>query len=157
MSKSKKFRILIGFISGILFGMGMVISGMADPLKPLGFLNITGDWDPSLGFVMIGALGVFIPFYHLLIKKRKTTLSGDQFICTINKKLDKNLFLGAAIFGIGWGTTGICPGAAIANILGGSNIILAYILCMIIGIVLGNQYLHGRLPLPFLGFYKKYE
>ncbi len=137
--------------------MGMIISGMADPVKTIGFLNITGDWDPSLAFVMGGALSVFIPFYHLVIKKRTTTISGDKFNSTVSKTIDKNLILGASIFGIGWATTGICPGPAIASILSGSNIILAFILCMLIGMILANQYLHGRLPLPFLGFYKKYE
>ena len=157
MSKSKVIRLVVGFISGLLFGAGMIISGMADPSKVIGFLDITGDWDPSLAFVMGGALAVFTPIYHLVIKKREASISGDKFTWTNNTKIDRNLILGAAIFGAGWGIAGFCPGPAMASVAGGSNIILAFILSMIVGMVSAGQYLKGRLPLPFIGFYKPYE
>jgi uncharacterized membrane protein YedE/YeeE len=154
MSKSKKIRILVGFISGILFGAGMIISNMVDPTKVIGFLNVTGDWDPSLAFVMGGALVVFTPIYHFVIKKRSYAISGDKFTWTTNIKIDGTLIWGAIIFGIGWGLAGFCPGPAMSSIGGGSNIILAFILSMLVGIVHANQYLAGRFPLPFVGYHK---
>ena len=157
MSKSKMFRILSGGFAGLLFGAGMIISGMANPAKVIGFLDVTGNWDPSLAFVMGGALAVFTPIYHLVIKKRTAAISGDKFSWTTNTTIDRNLILGAAIFGTGWGIAGFCPGPAMASIAGGSNIILAFILSMIVGMVHAGQYLRGRFPLPFLGYFKPYE
>ncbi len=151
---SKLIGIISGWVTGALFGAGMIISGMVDPVKVLAFLDITGNWDPSLAFVMGGALLVFTPFYHLVIKKRKKALSGDDFAYTTNNKVDGTLLSGAAIFGLGWGLAGICPGPAVASIGGGSNIILAFVLSMIVGMVHAKQYLAGRLPLPFVGYRK---
>lgn len=154
MSKSKKIRILIGWVSGGLFGSGMIISGMANPNKVIAFLDVFGDWDPSLAFVMGGALLVFTPIYHLVIKKRSVSLSGDKFTWTSNNTVDSTLISGAVIFGIGWGLAGFCPGPAVASIAGGSNIILAFILSMLVGMVHASQYLAGRFPLPFVGYRK---
>lgn len=154
MSKSKQIRILMGWISGSLFGAGMIISGMADPSKVIGFLNITGNWDPSLAFVMGGALAVFTPIYHFVIKKRSHAISKDKFTWTTNTTIDGTLIWGAVIFGAGWGLAGFCPGPAMASIGGGTNIVLAFVLSMIVGIVHANQYLAGRFPLPFVGFRK---
>jgi uncharacterized membrane protein YedE/YeeE len=155
MSKSKKIRILIGWLSGALFGAGMIVSGMVDPNKVIGFLNVTGDWDPSLIFVMGGAIAVFAPIYHLVIKKRTHAISGDLFTWTSNTKVDGTLIWGAVIFGAGWGLAGFCPGPAMSSIGGGTNIILAFVLSMLVGIVHANQYLAGRFPLPFVGYRKQ--
>jgi len=152
MSKLKFIRIIVGFISGALFGAGMIISGMVDPNKVIGFLNISGNWDPSLMFVMGGAITVFAPIYHLVIKKRSTAINGDQFAYSNNTKVDGNLIWGAIIFGAGWGLAGFCPGPALASMGGGTNIIFAFILSMLVGIVFANQYLAGRFPLPFVGY-----
>jgi uncharacterized membrane protein YedE/YeeE len=152
--KSQRIRIVIGWLSGALFGSGMIISGMVDPNKVIAFLDIFGDWDPSLAFVMGGALLVFTPIYHFIIKKRKTSISGDNFSWTSNTSVDSTLISGAVIFGAGWGLAGLCPGPAIASIGGGSNIILAFILSMIVGMVHANQYLAGRFPLPIVGYRK---
>lgn len=154
MTKAQLSRITVGLISGLLFGAGMVISGMVDPNKVIGFLNLTGAWDPSLAFVMGGALLVFVPCYHLIIKKRNKPLMGEKFNWTSNTQVDSTLISGAAIFGIGWGLAGFCPGPAIASVGGASNIIFAFILSMIVGIVCANQYLVGRLPLPIVGYRK---
>lgn len=154
MSKSKKIRIVIGFISGVLFGSGMIISGMVDPNKVIAFLDIFGEWDPSLAFVMGGALLVFTPMYHLVIKKRRVSISGDTFSWTSNKTIDGTLISGAVIFGAGWGLAGFCPGPVIASVGGGSNIILAFVLSMIVGMVHASQYLAGRFPLPIVGYRK---
>ena len=153
-SKAKIIRIVTGWISGALFGSGMIISGMVDPNKVIAFLDIFGEWDPSLAFVMGGALIVFTPIYHFVIKKRKKAINGDLFKWTSNTTVDATLISGAVIFGAGWGLAGLCPGPAIASIGGGSNIILAFTLSMIVGMVGANQYLAGRLPLPIVGYRK---
>ena len=149
------FKIVIALISGLLFGSGMIISQMVDPLKVLGFLNITGNWDPSLAFVMGGALAVFVPVYHLLIKKRSHALNGEKFSWTSNTKIDGQLISGALIFGAGWGLSGICPGPAMTSIGGGSLTIATFMLSMISGMILAKKYLQGRLPFPFIGQRKK--
>jgi len=154
MPKTQIIRIIIGLISGTLFGMGMIISNMVDPAKVLGFLNITGNWDPSLAFVMGGALAVFTPFYHFVIKKRSQAINGEQFSWTSNTTVDYTLISGAVIFGAGWGLAGFCPGPAITSLGSGSNIILAFILSMIVGMVHAKQYLLGRFPLPIVGYRK---
>lgn len=154
ISTSRKIRIVIGFISGILFGSGMIISSMVDPNKVVAFLDIFGEWDPSLAFVMGGALLVFTPIYHLVIKKRSAAISGDKFNVSTNKKIDGKLISGAVIFGAGWGLAGFCPGPAVASIGGGSHIVLAFVLSMIVGILFAKQYLAGRYPLPIIGYQK---
>ncbi|WP_413700033.1 DUF6691 family protein [Psychromonas sp. KJ10-10] len=155
MSKSKVIRIIVGWVSGALFGSGMIISGMVNPDKVIGFLNVTGNWDPSLIFVMGGALAVFAPFYHFIIKKRSHSISGDAFTWTTNTQVDGTLMWGAIIFGVGWGLAGFCPGPAISSVAGGTNIILAFILSMLVGIIHANQYLASRFPLPFVGYRKQ--
>lgn len=153
-SKVKAISIMVSLFSGALFGSGMIISGMVDPNKVIAFLDITGNWDPSLAFVMGGALLVFTPFYHFVIKKRKSAMSGEKFSWTSNNTVDGTLISGALIFGGGWGLAGFCPGPAVASIGSGSNIILAFILSMIVGMVHANQYLAGRFPLPIVGYRK---
>lgn len=148
-------KVIIGLISGILFGIGMIISNMVDPTKVIGFLNVTGNRDPSLAFVMGGALAVFTPIYHLVIKKRSHALNGEKMSWTSNTQIDRTLISGAAIFGVGWGVAGFCPGPAVASIGGGSMTIFVFILSMLIGIVFAKQYLQGSLPLPFIGRRKK--
>ncbi|MFT6927888.1 MAG: putative membrane protein YedE/YeeE [Psychromonas sp.] len=154
MTKSKIIRMAVSLLAGLLFGMGMIISGMVNPAKVIGFLNISGNWDPSLAFVMGGALAVFTPIYHFVIKKRSAAINGDKFSWTSNTKIDGSLISGALIFGAGWGLAGFCPGPAITSIASGSNIVLAFILSMIVGMVLAKQYQQGRLPLPFFGYRK---
>ncbi|WP_104040961.1 YeeE/YedE family protein [Vibrio hyugaensis] len=126
-------QISIVAFSGALFGMGMVISGMADPAKVIGFLDITGAWDPSLAFVMGGALAVFVPAYLLLIKPRSESVFGDEIVCPTSKTIDKKLVGGAALFGIGWGLLGVCPGPAVASLFTGNTQVLLFIAAMLIG------------------------
>jgi uncharacterized membrane protein YedE/YeeE len=154
MSKSKIIRMSVGLVAGLLFGMGMIISGMVNPAKVIGFLNITGNWDPSLAFVMGGALAVFTPIYHFVIKKRARAINGEKFSWTSKTKIDGTLISGALIFGAGWGLAGFCPGPAITSIASGSNTILAFILSMIVGIIFAKHYQQGHLPLPFVGYRK---
>ncbi|CAH1548648.1 DUF6691 family protein [Vibrio rotiferianus] len=126
-------QISIVAFSGVLFGIGMVISGMADPAKVIGFLDITGAWDPSLAFVMGGALAIFVPAYLLLIKPRNESVFGDEIICPTSKAIDKKLVVGAALFGIGWGLLGVCPGPAVASLFTGNTQALLFIAAMLVG------------------------
>ena len=106
---------LVSLITGIIFGIGLVISEMINPEKVLGFLDIFGNWDPSLAFVMIGALIVSSPMFHLL-KKRKKPIFANEFNYSNNKNLNKGLIYGSVLFGAGWGLAGLCPGPAISSL-----------------------------------------
>jgi uncharacterized membrane protein YedE/YeeE len=106
---------LISLISGIIFGIGLVISEMVDPAKVLGFLDLFGNWDPSLAFVMIGALVISSPLFHV-IKKREKPIFDAQFNYSNNKEINNKLIIGSALFGAGWGLGGLCPGPAISSI-----------------------------------------
>ena len=106
---------IISLVCGIIFGIGLTVSEMIDPAKVLGFLNIFGDWDPSLAFVMIGALIISSPFFHLF-KNNKKPICAKNFNYTTNKKINKKLIIGSSLFGAGWGLAGLCPGPAIASL-----------------------------------------
>jgi uncharacterized membrane protein YedE/YeeE len=111
---------LIAALAGLLFGVGLVVSGMANPAKVLGFLDIgaipTGGWDPSLAFVMLGALLVATPAFAWA-KRRQTPFCAEIFHWPQKTALDRRLLAGSAIFGIGWGLVGFCPGPAFAAFL----------------------------------------
>ena len=123
----------IALISGLLFGFGLTVSQMVDPNKVLNFLDIFGQWDASLIFVMVGALIVFATVYQFVITKREQALLGETISTLKNSKIDSRLILGAVFFGVGWGITGICPGPAIANLSGVEPKILAFVSLMVVG------------------------
>ena len=106
---------IISLVSGIVFGVGLVISEMINPEKVLGFLDLFGNWDPSLAFVMIGALIVSSPLFHI-IKNKEKPLFADKFNYSNNKEVNNRLIVGSALFGAGWGLGGLCPGPAISSI-----------------------------------------
>ena len=106
---------LVSLFCGIIFGIGLVISQMINPAKVLGFLNLFGEWDPSLAFVMIGALIISSPLFHLFKNKEKPIFS-SSFSITNKKEIDKELIFGSILFGAGWGLVGLCPGPAITSI-----------------------------------------
>ena len=106
---------LVALFCGTIFGIGLVISQMINPSKVLGFLNVFGEWDPSLAFVMIGALFVSSPLFHLFKNKEKPIFS-TSFSISENKEIDKRLIFGSILFGAGWGVAGLCPGPAISSI-----------------------------------------
>ena len=137
------FRIT-ALVSGILFGMGMAVSGMIDPAKVVGFLDISGNWDPSLAFVMGGALAVFMPSYFLLIKPRKQSVSGAKMCTPTNTKIDARLLSGAAIFGLGWGLAGICPGPAVASLALGNVSIVLFFVAMLAGSMFAKLVINAR-------------
>jgi len=140
MHLTRLLTLLISCLSGVLFGAGMIISEMVDPNKVIGFLNMTGDWDPSLALVMGGALAVFSPFYHLLIKKRSVAINGEQLPSALNPRIDSKLLFGAATFGAGWGLAGFCPGPVITSISGGSSIALLFTASMLLGVIAAKKY-----------------
>ena len=106
---------IVSLLCGIVFGIGLVISEMINPEKVLSFLNIFSDWDPSLAFVMIGALLVSTPVFHLF-KNKKKPLFSSNFLISSNKEVDKKLIIGSVLFGGGWGLIGLCPGPAITSL-----------------------------------------
>jgi uncharacterized membrane protein YedE/YeeE len=108
-------RIIIPLLCGLVFGTGLAISGMTDTRVVLGFLDITGAWDPSLLFVMGGALAVTVPGFWLA-QKRSTPILGDKFHLPASCAIQAKPLLGSAIFGIGWGLYGYCPGPALASL-----------------------------------------
>ena len=128
---------LSSLISGIVFGLGLTISGMVNPEKVLGFLNIFYDWDPSLMFVMIGAILIFSPLYFIFKRKSRPIFS-KNFVGPLKTNIDKNLIVGAIMFGSGWGLAGLCPGPAISAISFLNTDVYLFVLFMFVGFYLGN-------------------
>ncbi|MGB8666114.1 MAG: YeeE/YedE family protein [Serratia inhibens] len=129
------FRILFALLSGIIFGLGLIIAGMANPAKVVAFLDITGHWDPSLALVMVGAIAVAAPAF-LWARRRQITLLGETLLIPTNRRLDRRLLAGSALFGIGWGMAGICPGPAWVLAGAGSFPGWLFVAAMLTGMVL---------------------
>ncbi|MGY4105868.1 DUF6691 family protein [Aeromonas encheleia] len=129
-------KLLISLLSGLLFGLGLALSGMVDPARILGFLDVAGAWDPSLAFVMGGALLVFMPGYFLLVKPRSHSLLGEAICVLPAPVLDARLLGGSALFGIGWGMAGICPGPALSLLVSGQPMIGLFVAAMVAGVLL---------------------
>ncbi|MFN3017594.1 DUF6691 family protein [Vibrio coralliilyticus] len=125
-------------VSGLLFGIGMALSGMTNPENVIGFLDVTGTWNPSLVLVLGGALLIFAPAYHFLIKPQAKALSGDVLSLPTKVQLDSKLIYGAALFGVGWGLAGICPGPAITSLAFGNLDIAIFIASMVSGSLLAK-------------------
>ncbi len=130
----KQFLILL---SGFLFSVGLFVSGMTNPARVLSFLDITGHWDSSLMWVMIGAILPTFFLYRIAFRMKKPWFAND-FDLPTKQVVDKQLVLGSVLFGIGWGISGICPGPAVANILSGRADFLVFGIFMIAGMLLGN-------------------
>ena len=126
---------LTALIAGLLFGAGLTVSTMVDPLRVLAFLDVFGDWDPTLAFVMGGALAVYLPVYQFFIRPAGRTLFNEPCHLPDKKKLDAPLLGGAIMFGVGWGLSGICPGPGIANLTQGSVEIFVFITALLIGMI----------------------
>ncbi|MGJ0486106.1 MAG: DUF6691 family protein [Methylomicrobium sp.] len=134
---------LIAFISGILFGIGLALSHMINPNKVLNFLDITGHWDPSLLFVMIGAVSVAMIAFRFILK-RSAPLWSPSFQLPLKKSIDQRLIVGAAIFGIGWGMSGYCPGPSVT----GLSLFSSESVIMVLTIYLGFFVSHRLLDKP---------
>ena len=125
---------VFSFLCGIIFGIGLVISGMTNPGKVIGFLSITYKWDASLILVMMGAILITAPFFYLFRKSNKSLL-GLNVNLPKRKNLDKNIFIGSSIFGLGWGLVGLCPGPAVSSIALFEPITIIFLFSMLAGVL----------------------
>lgn len=126
---------LTAFFAGLIFGLGLLLAGMANPAKVLAFLDVAGAWDPSLALVMGGAIAVaVIPLNWA--RQSKQSLLGARMQLPVKRELDARLIGGSLVFGIGWGIAGICPGPAVAILLTGRWQIIIFILAMLTGMYL---------------------
>jgi uncharacterized membrane protein YedE/YeeE len=131
--------LLFALLSGTLFGLGLVVSGMVNPAKVLGFLDVAGDWDPTLAMVMLGALAVTAPAFRVVLKRGGPWFA-NRFSLPTKTDLDPRLVLGAALFGIGWGLAGLCPGPAMTALVTGRGSIVLFVLAMLAGILIFDEF-----------------
>lgn len=127
--------LLAAFASGGLFGLGLALSGMTDARRILGFLDITGDFDPTLAFVLAGAVTTTLVLFRPILRRQRPVLT-DSFQLPTLRSIDTRLIAGAALFGIGWGLAGYCPGPALAGLGAGASEALWFVPAMIVGIVI---------------------
>ena len=127
-------QLLASLVCGLIFGAGLLISGMTDPQKVLGFLDVLGRWDPTLAFVMTGALAVTAAGYALARRAARPALA-ERHLWPEKRAVDRDLVVGAALFGVGWGLVGLCPGPALENLATLSPKVLGFVAAMIVGIL----------------------
>lgn len=130
---------LTAFVAGLLFGLGLLLAGMADPAKVLAFLDLAGAWDPSLAFVMGGGIGAALITFTLA-RRRQQSLTGCPMQLPAKREPDRALVIGSLIFGIGWGIAGICPGPAVVVLGSGHAGILPFVIAMLAGMGLYQWY-----------------
>jgi uncharacterized membrane protein YedE/YeeE len=128
-------KILMALLAGLLFGLGLILSGMTDPAKVMGFLDLSGNWDPSLALVMGGALLVGSLAFPFVVKRPKSIL-GDALRLPTTTQIDRRLVLGGLTFGVGWGLAGYCPGPAIASLAQGGMKPLLFFIAMLAGMAM---------------------
>lgn len=126
-------RSFSAFLSGWIFALGLGIAGMTQPAKIIGFLDVTGNWDPTLMFVMGGAVGLGLLTFNCVLKRLRPVLE-DDFHVPEKRRVDGRLLAGAAMFGIGWGLSGYCPGPALASLVTGNPAVLIFVASMCIGL-----------------------
>jgi hypothetical protein len=136
--------LLAAFFSALMFGLGLGVAGMTLPSKVIGFLDVTGNWDPSLAFVMIGAIAVHSVSYRLITMRASPILTAN-FQIPAKRQIDPKLILGSLLFGAGWGLGGFCPGPAIGAAVSGVSSVLVFLVSMIAGV-----YLHQFINKSFL-------
>lgn len=139
------FRVGLSLIAGLIFGLGLVIGGMANPAKVQNFLDVAGTFDPSLAFVMAGALIVTFVGYRLVLRE-PSPLFAEQFHLPTAKEVDTSLLIGPALFGIGWGLSGFCPGPAITSLPLMAKGTLIFVPAMLAGVGLARFVTHKRAP-----------
>jgi len=140
-------RLVSAFASGLLFGLGLTVSRMIDPAKVLGFLDLAGDWDPSLAFVMLGALIVTTSAYALA-RRLQAPLCAERFASPASTAADRRLIAGALLFGIGWGLVGYCPGPALASLGFAGGRTLLFVAAMLVGMAIFSVFDRTRRPVP---------
>lgn len=131
-------KIAVGLLAGTTFGAGLAISGMTNPNKVLNFLDVTGGWDPSLAFVMVAAIPVAaLAFWWA--KRRDRPLLEPGFTLPTNRRLEPSLWVGSALFGVGWGLGGYCPGPAVASLSQPSVGLLSFLVALAVGLLLSGR------------------
>jgi uncharacterized membrane protein YedE/YeeE len=131
-------------VAGLLFGSGLVISGMTDPQRVLAFLDLFGHWNPALALTMGGAIAVAAPAFWLL-RRRGITLGGDPVRLPISRRIDARLLAGSAIFGVGWGMSGICPGPGLLLLTTGAAPAIVFFLGLAAGIYAAQRWPLGAI------------
>ena len=131
---------MISFLAGVVFAIGLALSGMTDPSKVQNFLDVTGSWDPSLAFVMAGAIGAHVFFARWAMRAKKPYFA-ESFAWSPFTRVDARLVAGAAIFGVGWGLSGYCPGPAILSVVHPSRTLYAFLIAMTIATVVTRRLL----------------
>ena len=131
---------LFGFISGLVFGIGLILAGMADPLKVKGFLDLAGAWDPSLALVMGGAIALGAVAFALA-KRRELSWTGAPIEIPTNRSIDTRLILGGVLFGAGWGIGGFCPGPALVALGSGMGAAGIFVAAMLVGMVVHDKFM----------------
>lgn len=129
---------LLALLCGTTFGTGLALSSMTNPERVLGFLDVTGDWDPTLAFVMVGALLVTTPTFQWMARRRRT-LDGDEVSLPSSKGIDASLLVGAILFGIGWGLVGLCPGPALAALAIAPREVVLFTAALVVGALLHDK------------------
>lgn len=130
------------FLSGLLFGLGLIVSGMANPAKILGFLDLSGRWDPSLALVMAGAIAVGVGAFFVA-GRRTRSLLGAQMQLPTARRIDARLVGGSLVFGVGWGIAGFCPGPGLVALGMGEPKAAAFVVAMLVG-MLGFEWIERR-------------
>ena len=138
-------RYLIAIVSGAIFGAGMLVSGMANPARVIGFFDVTGAWDPTLAFVMAGAM-VPMAVAWAIRPRMQRSLVGDALPGPASRVIDTRLVLGSAVFGSGWGIAGVCPGAVVPALSVGGWPIAVFALSMLVGMVAAQLRLSTAVP-----------
>lgn len=137
--------IAVSLAAGLLFGVGLMVSGMAQPAKVLGFLNVAGDWDPSLAFVMLGAIAVHFLAYRL-VPRLPRPVWGTKWAIPSRRDIDLRLVVGAALFGAGWGLAGYCPGPALTGLASGASTTWLFTGAMGLGMLAFHVWEASRAP-----------
>lgn len=146
---------VFSLLSGLVFGIGLIASGMTDPVKVKGFLDLFGAWNPSLAFVMAGAIAVAVVAFATA-RRRTVSWTGAHIEIPTNTVVDRRLVGGGALFGAGWGIAGFCPGPALVAASAGSSLALGFVAAMLIGMALHDRLLAKRelpaaVPTPVRG------
>ncbi len=136
-------RLAIALVSGLVFGLGLIASGMTDPSKVKGFLDLFGPWDPSLALVMGGAIAVGV-FAFAAAKRRNTSWTGEPMELPVTTVIDRHLILGGAVFGVGWGIAGFCPGPALVALGAGVAGAWIFVIAMLVGMLIHDRLLAAR-------------
>jgi uncharacterized protein len=140
---SAVFRVAVALVSGAIFGLGLALSGMVNPARVRGFLDITRDWDPTLAFVLAGAVAVSAAGM-ILVRRMHKPLLDSRFHLPETQVIDRRLIVGSAIFGVGWGMVGLCPGPALASLSLGLPATVLFVAAMFAGMAAHDRLLGAR-------------